>query len=190
MSRTTAPELTERIVAAARSLYGDGGEKKLTLRAVALAAGTTPPSVYQRFPAKKDLLSAVAERVREDMANEIIATKTLERGFRRYFEIAEQRRQEYGLVFGEAFPWLFAPGRERPSQEWAKRLLAKRHGGRPSDYLLTVNAVVCLLHGASSLLRFTPPGELADEVRTSALRACNHLAEHPLELRKKTPTRR
>jgi len=190
MSRTTNPELAQQIVTAARRLWRERGEKSLTLRAVARAAGTTPPSVYQRFPAKQDLIAALAERVRADMAEEIIQTRTLERGFRRYFEIAEQRRQEYGLIFGAAFPQLFAKGSPRPSSEWARRLLAERHGGRPQDYRRTVNAMICLLHGAASLLQYTPPGPLADEMRDGALSACAELADHPLELRKKRKQKR
>ncbi len=45
MARTTDPELTGKIVEAAFRLFHERGEKGLTLRAVAKAAGTTPPSV-------------------------------------------------------------------------------------------------------------------------------------------------
>ena len=50
MPRTPDPELEDRIVAAAMRLLDRGGEEAITMRAVAQEAGTTTPTIYERFP--------------------------------------------------------------------------------------------------------------------------------------------
>jgi AcrR family transcriptional regulator len=49
--------LDERILNSAEALWRRGGEKTLTMRAVATAAGTNTPAVYRRFKNRKDSLS-------------------------------------------------------------------------------------------------------------------------------------
>ena len=50
MPRTPDPELESRIIAAALRLLDRGGEDAITMRAVAQEAGTTTPTIYERFP--------------------------------------------------------------------------------------------------------------------------------------------
>ena len=49
MPRQIDPEVEGRIIQAARKLWHKGGEKALSMRAVAKAAGTNTPAVYRRF---------------------------------------------------------------------------------------------------------------------------------------------
>ena len=51
MPRHPDPEVERRILTAASRLWARGGEKTLTMRAVAKAAGTTTPTVYERYRA-------------------------------------------------------------------------------------------------------------------------------------------
>ncbi|MBA3653434.1 MAG: TetR/AcrR family transcriptional regulator [Actinobacteria bacterium] len=52
----------EILVAAARVLAESGSEQAMSIRAVADAAGVTPPSIYMHFADKTDLVYAVCER--------------------------------------------------------------------------------------------------------------------------------
>ena len=49
MPRHPDPDLEDRILSAAQRLWTRGGEKSLTMRAVARAARTNTPAVYRRF---------------------------------------------------------------------------------------------------------------------------------------------
>ena len=62
MPRTPDPELEDRIVAAAMRLLDRGGEGAITMRAVAAEAGTTTPTIYERFPDREALMRRVAKR--------------------------------------------------------------------------------------------------------------------------------
>src|SRR5580704_7186426 len=55
LPRRLAPELEGKILDAAQKLWKKGGEKALTMRAVAKAAGTNTPSVYRRFRDRNDI---------------------------------------------------------------------------------------------------------------------------------------
>ena len=180
MSRTTNPVLTEQIVTAARRLWHQNGEKGLTLRAVARAAGTTTPSVYQRFPAKQDLVAAIADHIRLEVGTAVAGGRNLEDGFRRYMDYAKRHRQEYSLLNTTALGQIFGKARPRPGFEWAQQELVRRHGGKLEDYEATVYAITCLLHGTANLVLTMPPGTLADEVEESSRRAALQLAAHPI----------
>ena len=56
MPRHPDPDLEDRILKAAHRLWQKGGEKSLTMRAVARAAGTNTPAVYRRFKDRHDLV--------------------------------------------------------------------------------------------------------------------------------------
>ncbi len=62
MPRKADAQLEDRILDAAYELWSKRGEKALTMRAVARAAGTTTPTVYKRFEDKRDLLALLRER--------------------------------------------------------------------------------------------------------------------------------
>jgi AcrR family transcriptional regulator len=190
LSRTTNPVLTEHIVTAARRLWHKQGEKGLTLRAVARAAGTTTPSVYQRFPAKQDLTIAIANQIRLEIGAAVAGSGTIEKGLARYLQYAKSHKHEYGILNSTAFGQIFGKIKPRPGFEWAQQELVRQHGGKAEDYEATVMAVTCLLHGTASLLLYMPPGALADEVEESCRRAALLLADHPLREGKRKPKKR
>ena len=66
MPRRPDPDLEALILKAAQKLWRKGGEKALTMRAVAKAARTNTPSVYRRFRTREDILRALLHRVRLD----------------------------------------------------------------------------------------------------------------------------
>ena len=63
MPRQPDPDLEERILKAAQALWKRGGDKALTLRAVARAAGTNTPAVYRRFKDRRDLVRGLLLRI-------------------------------------------------------------------------------------------------------------------------------
>ena len=179
MSRTEDVALTERIIAAARVLWHRGGEKSLTLRAVAKAAKTTTPSVYQRFATKEDLVLALARRYQQEWSREIMSSPSLGAGAELLLDMVQKLPHEYIFFFGTHWGTLFERGKPRPAFDWAKVQLAKRHGGSAEQYHSHAWAILLLLHGASQLLSTQPPPALAEEVRENCLRACAAVVSHP-----------
>ncbi|HVP42945.1 MAG TPA: helix-turn-helix domain-containing protein [Terriglobales bacterium] len=188
MSRTTNPELTEKIVAAAFRLFHDRGEKGLTLRAVARAAGTTPPSVYQRFPAKQDLVAALGDRARLRLGREVMKAPTLEAAFRNYLAVAQRYPQLYRLVFGPNLRRVLEAATRRPLLEWFQQQFKRRLGGTPAEQENRAYGAFLLLHGTASILQYAPGGQLADEIRARCLLACDALLRDGR--RRKRPSRR
>src|SRR5450432_3045051 len=99
MPRHPDPDLENRILNAAQVLWKRGGEKTLTMRAVARAAGTNTPAVYRRFKDRRDvvrgLLRRIAARIREDFE----AGNSLEEMAEAYVDSALRLPHEYELFY-------------------------------------------------------------------------------------------
>src|SRR5258708_15012510 len=88
MPRHPDPELEERILHAAQKLWKRGGEKSLTMRAVARAAGTDTPAVYRRFKDRRDLVRALMRRTQENLRERLQAGESIEEMAEAYVEYA------------------------------------------------------------------------------------------------------
>ena len=186
MPRHADPYLENRILNAAQVLWKRGGEKALTMRAVARAAGTNTPAVYRRFKDRRDLvrglLLRIANRIREDFA----AGETLEEMAEAYVDSALQKPHEYELFYtharelspprGSGKP---KPIREsRPNFRFVEQLLAKRLGGEAEDHTQLALAVWATLHGTTTLLlsKSIPDGH-EEELRKACRAAIKTMLE-------------
>ena len=79
MPRHPDPDLEQRILGAASRMWARGGEKALTMRAVAKAAGTTTPTVYERYRDRNDILRALRLQTRSELFAALSRTRTLRR---------------------------------------------------------------------------------------------------------------
>jgi AcrR family transcriptional regulator len=186
MPRHPDPDLEDRILNAAQVLWRRGGEKSLTMREVARAAGTNTPALYRRFKDRRDLvrglLLRIATRIREDFE----AGETLEEMAEAYVDSALRLPNEYQLFYSHARE-LSPPrgtGRARPIREsrpnfaFVERLLANRLGGAPEDHTQLALAVWAALHGTTMLLlsKSIPEGHEA-ELRSACRAAVKTLLE-------------
>ena len=71
MPRRPDPNLEARILNSAQKLWKKGGEKSLTMRAVARAAGTNTPTVYRRLRNRQGILQALLRRIQHDVAEAV-----------------------------------------------------------------------------------------------------------------------
>jgi AcrR family transcriptional regulator len=179
MSRTTNEGLTRRILAAAKKLWHQAGEEGLTIRAIAKEAGTTTPSVYQRFPSKHDIVAAIGNEVRLRLSSQVIGAGNLEAACEAYLEIARKQPHEYRLLFGPSLPRLIRRATRRPLLEWLEERLAERLETTRADCQARAYGLFLLLHGAGSLLQYSPRGEFADEIHQRCLAACKALIAAP-----------
>jgi AcrR family transcriptional regulator len=175
MPRIADKGLEERILGTAQRLWRTRGEKGLTLRSVALEAGTTTTTVYKRFRNKEALLIALAERVRARISEEATSVASVEESMRRFLGFAEKHPHEYRLLWGPAWNEIYAPGRPRLVKTWMQEKLAQRCGGDPDDYETTYFALFFMLHGAANLLIATRNAARRAEIQDYCLRVCDTL---------------
>jgi len=159
MPRHPDPDLEERVLKAAQVLWKRGGEKALTMRAVARAAHTNTPAVYRRFKNRQDIIRALLKRIVARIGEQF-ASGTLEQMAESYVDYALQQPHEYDLFYTYAHE--LAPtkvaGRPRPIREaranfaLVERLLARELGGSPEDYTQLALALWATLHGTTMLL--------------------------------------
>jgi AcrR family transcriptional regulator len=183
MPRTPDANLRDRILDSAFALWHKHGEKSLTLRAVANAAGTTTPTVYKRFPDKDALMLAMARQVRERFAERLISSGSLEDVSRIYLDLAVTSPHEYQLAHGHYWPQLYSLQDDQPGLLWAEKMFAARSGGSPDQYSVIVRGLWMLLHGTASLLSLQPKGEVADRLRQNCLAAYDKIVSNAVYFR-------
>lgn len=188
MPRMADQHLQERIVKEAHRLWRAKGEKGLTLRAVARAAGTTTTTVYKRFRNREALRFAVAERIYQRLYTALISAPTVEEVYRRHLHFAETHPREYQLLFGTVWTEIFDPIRGRPIQTWLLAQLAARFGGDPQDYATVHAALFLATHGAASMLAAAPNHRAGVEVRETCVAICDALVANVQVLRRKPQT--
>jgi len=179
MPRHPDPDLEDRVLRAADILWRRGGEKALTMRAVARAAGTNTPAVYRRFKDRDDLLRALLLRIADRLRQHFEKGETMEAMAEAYVDFAVSMPNEYKLFYSYASFMSPRKGRgparpireSRPNFALVERLLASKFGGSPEDYTQTALALWALLHGTSTMLvsKVIPEGH--EEALREACRA-------------------
>jgi len=102
MPRQPDSGLEERILHAADVLWRRGGERALTMRAVARAAKTNTPAVYRRFNDREDLLRGLLLRIAGRIRQEFARGETLEQMSEAYIEYALKMPHDYELFYSHA----------------------------------------------------------------------------------------
>ena len=160
MSRQPDSDLEERILKAALALWRRGGDKALTLRAVARAAGrNTPPAVYRRFKDRRDLVRAVLG-ITVARIGKIFTAGTIEQMTEAYVDWAGEEPREFELFYMHAreIAPLKRSGRAKPIRESPpnfaplEQTLAKQVGGSPEDHTRLAMALWATIHGTSVML--------------------------------------
>jgi AcrR family transcriptional regulator len=113
--RRPDPDLEGKILDAAQKLWKKGGEKALTMRAVAKAAGTNTPSVYRRFRDRDDILRALLRRIRLQIAAALEAATSPEEGCELYLDYAVSHAHEYELFFQHNYELNYSPRSREPA---------------------------------------------------------------------------
>jgi AcrR family transcriptional regulator len=168
LPRQADPELEQRILEAAGRLRAKGGEKALTMRAVAKAAGTTTPTVYERYHDRDDILRALRLQTRAELFASIRNSRTLAQACNSYLEFALQHRHAYEVLY-EKFaepPSLHEPW---PTFNLMRQHLTKRLGGTPRQHTRLMLSLWALMHGAAMLLI---RGRAVGQLRTQMVHAC------------------
>ncbi len=177
MPRNPDPDVEDRILEAAHRLWKHGGDKALTMRAVARAARTNTPALYRRFKDRKDVQRALLLRIRQELITELEKAKDPAEACDRYLDYALRHPYEYELFFRHDYELLQKshrngkparrdsngraghdrrqrkdlPDADRPGVEAMRRILARGLGGAPADHSQLVQALWMVAHGAAML---------------------------------------
>lgn len=175
MPRIPDASLSDRILSSAYELLHKNGIESVTLREVAMHAGTTTPTVYARFATKEDLLMTLADKLRMEFVDDFTKSPTVMKAARRYLELAIERPYDYKLMFEVGWPKMFTP---QPGIIWSRERLAEIHGGTAEDYEQVVNCLWMELHGGASLLMRARTPEIANYLLESCLASCAVIVEN------------
>ena len=168
MPRQPDPQLEKRILDAASRLWARGGEKTLTMRAIAKAASTTTPTVYERYRDRDDILLALRLQTRNELFAALNRTKTLRDAVEQQLKFAIDHRHAYQVLFDGVGkpPSLHEPW---PSFNLLRERVAKRLGGNPRDHTRLMLAIWSMVHGTAMLII---RGEFEGSLRIQAVHAC------------------
>lgn len=168
MPRHPDPQLEQRILDAACRLWSRGGAKSLTMRAVAKTAGTTTPTVYERYRDREDILRALRRQTRHELFDALTRCHSLGQSCERYLKFALERTHAYEVLFDGVAqpPSLHEPW---PSFNLFRRRLAQQLGGTPRDHTRLMLALWSLMHGTAMLII---RGRATGTLRTQMIQAC------------------
>jgi len=167
------PALETRILGAASRLWARGGEKSLTMRAVAKAAGTTTPTLYERYRDRDEILRALRQETRRELFAAISRTGRLRDAIERYMEYALEHSYAYEVLFDGVGkpPSLHEPW---PSFNLLRERLARQLGGSPREHNRLILGIWCLMHGTAMLII---RGNFEGALRVQAVHACQDTVE-------------
>jgi AcrR family transcriptional regulator len=168
LPRQADPQLEQRILEAASRLRARGGEKALTMRAVAKAAGTTTPTVYERYRDRDDIVRALRIQTRVELFAALRRSRTLAEACQLYLEFALEHRHAYEVLYDRFAepPSLHEPW---PSFNLLRERLTKRLGGTPRQHTRLMLSLWSLMHGTALLLI---RGGAVGPLRTQMFHAC------------------
>ena len=148
MPRHIDPDLETRIVKAARKLWSKGGEKALSMRAIASMAGTNTPAVYRRFRNRDEILRALVESYQGELQQVVSMCKSLEEVGDAVLKFALDHPREYELMMSGL---LAKMTKSRPNFEFVLRKSAEWLGGSLDDHRGLVLTLWSLIHGTIML---------------------------------------
>ncbi len=178
MPRKPDAELEGRILDAAYHLWSKRGGKALTMRAVAKAAGTTTPTMYQRFQDKRDLLVLLRSRALDKLVATLQPPGSAAATCRRFLEFASTHPNEYRLLTAD---WAAKLSREepKPTFDLIKKRLAAELGGAPEEHARLALALGAIVHGTATMLLAEGVHEnVSRELRGACHEACEALIQH------------
>jgi len=138
------------------------------MRAIAKAAATTTPTVYERYRDRDDIRRALRLKTRKELFATVSRGRTLREAIERHLKFAMENTHAYEVLFdgvGQP-PSLYE---QWPSFNFMRERLAERLGGSPRQLNRLMMALWCLVHGTAMLII---RGQFERALRTQTLHAC------------------
>src|SRR5215467_2109675 len=147
------------------------------MRAIAKAAGTTTPTVYERYRDREDIRRALRLKTRAELFSSLSTTRSLNAAIQNYLKFALENPHGYEVLFDGVGkpPSLNEPW---PSFNLMRERLAQRLGGEPRRHNRLMLAIWSLMHGTAMLII---RGGFEGSLRTQAIHACVDTAENLIQ---------
>jgi AcrR family transcriptional regulator len=175
MPRPPDADLEERIVAAAMRLLDRGGGPAITLRAVAKEAGTTTPTIYQRFEDREVLMNRVIERVTDSVVAVLQRTTSVEGLVREYLRDCLEHPMRLELSV-HTFGRRYVAGEAMPAFELLQSRITEDIGIKGRDCEDLALAIAALAFGtAQGMAAAAANRKHVQQIEASALRALRML---------------
>jgi AcrR family transcriptional regulator len=144
------------------------------MRAVARSAGTTTPTVYERYRDRDDILRALRLKTRKELFGVLSRTRTLSDAVQAYLRFALDNTHAYEVLFDAVGkpPSLHEPW---PSFNLMRQRLGQQLHSPGLDHNRLMLAIWSLMHGAAMLII---RGEFEGALRTQAIHACVDTVEN------------
>jgi AcrR family transcriptional regulator len=183
MPRHADPEVEERVLDAAQKLWRGGGDKTLSMRALARSARTNTPAIYRRFKNREAILRALLLRVRARQLHAIQSAGSLEQALEAYIDFAIRNPRDYDLYYAQQHESLRPPESRSanigPGFIWVQQKLVERLGGSSEDHVPLVLSLWALAHGTVTLLTSkVVPAPRAAELRAGCAAAVRILLQN------------
>jgi AcrR family transcriptional regulator len=143
------------------------------MRGVAKAAGTTTPTLYERYRDRDDILRAVRIQTRVELFAALSRTRSITQACERYLEFALEHPHAYEMLF-DGFaqpPSLHEPW---PSFNLMRLRLTERLGGTPRKRTRLMLSVWSMMHGTAMLMI---RGGVAGPLRPQMIHSCRDAVE-------------
>ena len=138
------------------------------MRAVARAAGTTTPTVYERYRDREDLLRGVRLQTRRDLFDAMSPSRTLAEACERYLHFALEHPHAFEMLF-DRFAKPPSLHESWPSFNLMRQRVAQRLGGTPRQHTRLMLSLWSLMHGTATLMI---RGCVEGPLRTQMFHAC------------------
>lgn len=175
MPRLPDAGLEQRIIAAATRLLDRGGESAITLRAVAKEAGTSTPTIYQRFPDRATLMKTLIGQLTDGVMDILRPQASIEAIFRQYLKYSQSHTMRVGLMI-ETFGSRYVAGARMPAFELLQSRITEEIGikGRECEDLAL--AIASLAFGtAQGMLAAGGDSRHATQFQRTAIQALRML---------------
>jgi len=138
------------------------------MRAIAKAAGTTTPTVYERYRDREDIRRALRLKTRRELFAALTTTRNLNAAIQNYLKFALENPHGYEVLFDGVGkpPSLNEPW---PSFNLMRERLAQRLGGAPRTHNRLMLAIWSLIHGTAMLII---RGGFEGPLKTQAIHSC------------------
>jgi AcrR family transcriptional regulator len=151
MPRKADPKLEKTIVTAAMRLLDKRGLDAITMREVAKAAGTTTPTLYERFNDRDALLIGVLDRVAYDLFDRMQSTRSIEALCEVFLEYCVNYPNRLDLLH-KVWPQTIPTNRKRPTYDLAVGRLQSEHGHSLKKANEIASAIIAVLMGTAILM--------------------------------------
>ena len=148
MPRTPDPGLEQRIARAAVRLMDEHGRDAVTMRAVAAAAGTTTPTIYERFSDRQELLDAVTELWQDEVVDELRKANSVEEMAKRFIQLSCSYPRRFDLTI-DTFGSRLASGAPQPGLDLLRQRLTEETSARGAEREGLALAIASLVFGAT-----------------------------------------